>query len=79
MRLLLTIARVKNYTVRTTDVASAFLNTPIKKEALVQPPKVLPQSTKHTMVTEEGIVRLENVAKTMARAIVNNPTTDGIQ
>eukprot|EP00971_Amphidinium_carterae_P161705 3205705-Amphidinium_carterae.1 len=39
MRLLLTIAIIKKFTVFTTDVASAFLNTPINEEVLVQPPK----------------------------------------
>eukprot|EP00971_Amphidinium_carterae_P256365 5090345-Amphidinium_carterae.1 len=39
MRLLLTIAIIKQFTVFTIDVASAFLNTPIDKEVLVQPPK----------------------------------------
>eukprot|EP00971_Amphidinium_carterae_P015091 297888-Amphidinium_carterae.1 len=39
MRLLLTIAIIKKFTVFTTDVASVFLNTPINEEVLVQPPK----------------------------------------
>eukprot|EP00971_Amphidinium_carterae_P308939 6138694-Amphidinium_carterae.1 len=39
MRLLLTIAIIKKFAVFTTDVASAFLNTPIHEEVLVQPPK----------------------------------------
>eukprot|EP00971_Amphidinium_carterae_P089744 1776948-Amphidinium_carterae.1 len=51
MRLLLTIAIIKKFTVLTTNaiikkftvlttnVASAFLNTPISEEVLVQPPK----------------------------------------
>eukprot|EP00971_Amphidinium_carterae_P271378 5385214-Amphidinium_carterae.2 len=39
MRLLLTIAIIKKFTVFTIDVASAFLNTPINEEVLVQPPK----------------------------------------
>eukprot|EP00971_Amphidinium_carterae_P030539 600624-Amphidinium_carterae.1 len=38
MRLLLTIAIIKKFTVFTTDVASASLNTPINEEVLVQPP-----------------------------------------
>eukprot|EP00971_Amphidinium_carterae_P050836 1001008-Amphidinium_carterae.1 len=38
-RLLLTIAIVKQLTVFTTDVASAFLNTSIDEEVLAQPPK----------------------------------------
>eukprot|EP00971_Amphidinium_carterae_P311588 6192963-Amphidinium_carterae.1 len=39
MHLLLTIAIVKQFIVFTTDVASAFLNTPIDQEVLVQPLK----------------------------------------
>eukprot|EP00971_Amphidinium_carterae_P277290 5503222-Amphidinium_carterae.2 len=39
MRLLLTIAILKNFTIYTTDVVSAFLNTPIEQEVLVQPPR----------------------------------------
>eukprot|EP00971_Amphidinium_carterae_P106921 2117680-Amphidinium_carterae.1 len=39
MRLLLTISIVKGCAVYTTDVASAFLNTPITEEIFVQPPK----------------------------------------
>eukprot|EP00971_Amphidinium_carterae_P119196 2361027-Amphidinium_carterae.2 len=39
MRLLLTLAIIKKFTLFTTDVASAFLNTPIDEEVLVQPPK----------------------------------------
>eukprot|EP00971_Amphidinium_carterae_P094154 1863565-Amphidinium_carterae.3 len=42
-RLLLTISIVKGYAVYTTDVASAFLNTPIDEEVCVQPPRLLPQ------------------------------------
>eukprot|EP00971_Amphidinium_carterae_P348523 6490539-Amphidinium_carterae.1 len=34
MRLLLTIAIIKKFTVFTTDIASAFLNTPIDEEVL---------------------------------------------
>eukprot|EP00971_Amphidinium_carterae_P049207 969719-Amphidinium_carterae.1 len=39
MRLLLTIAIIKQFTVYTIDMASAFLNTPIDEEVTVQPPK----------------------------------------
>eukprot|EP00971_Amphidinium_carterae_P073338 1450077-Amphidinium_carterae.1 len=39
MRLLLTIAIIKKFTVFTTDVPTAFLNTPINEEVLVEPPK----------------------------------------
>eukprot|EP00971_Amphidinium_carterae_P252288 5008788-Amphidinium_carterae.1 len=39
MRRLLTIAIIKKFTVFTTDLASALLNTPINEEVLVQPPK----------------------------------------
>eukprot|EP00971_Amphidinium_carterae_P155954 3091764-Amphidinium_carterae.1 len=39
MRLLLTLAILKQFTVFRTDVASAFLNTPIDNEVLVQPPE----------------------------------------
>eukprot|EP00971_Amphidinium_carterae_P111077 2200204-Amphidinium_carterae.3 len=38
-RLLLTISIVKGYVFYTTDVASAFLKTPIAEEVFVQPPK----------------------------------------
>eukprot|EP00971_Amphidinium_carterae_P274166 5441086-Amphidinium_carterae.1 len=39
VRLLLTIAIIKQFTVFTTDVARAFLNTPFDEEVIVQPPK----------------------------------------
>eukprot|EP00971_Amphidinium_carterae_P349308 6490955-Amphidinium_carterae.1 len=39
MRLLLTIAIIKQFTVFTTNVANAFLNTPIDEEVIAQPPK----------------------------------------
>eukprot|EP00971_Amphidinium_carterae_P029585 582125-Amphidinium_carterae.4 len=39
LRLLLTISTVKGYAVYTTDVASAFLNTPIDEEVYVQTPR----------------------------------------
>eukprot|EP00971_Amphidinium_carterae_P056554 1117797-Amphidinium_carterae.1 len=38
MRLLLTISTAKGYAVYATNVASAFLNTPIEDEVFVQPP-----------------------------------------
>eukprot|EP00971_Amphidinium_carterae_P307336 6107723-Amphidinium_carterae.2 len=39
MRLLLTIAIIKQFTIFTTDMSNAFLNTPIGEEVIVQPPK----------------------------------------
>eukprot|EP00971_Amphidinium_carterae_P339289 6476988-Amphidinium_carterae.2 len=37
MRLLLAVAIIKQFTVIATDVASAFLNTPVDEEVIVQP------------------------------------------
>eukprot|EP00971_Amphidinium_carterae_P132988 2633531-Amphidinium_carterae.2 len=48
MRLLLTIAIAKQFTIFTTNVASAFLNTPINEEVLVQPPKEYTTTINHT-------------------------------
>eukprot|EP00971_Amphidinium_carterae_P313456 6229207-Amphidinium_carterae.2 len=48
MRLRLTIAILKNFTVNTTDGRSAFLNTPIQQEVLVQPPKEYYHNRPHT-------------------------------
>eukprot|EP00971_Amphidinium_carterae_P059086 1168300-Amphidinium_carterae.1 len=47
MRLLLTIAIIKQFTVFTTDVASAFLNTPMHEEVVVQPPEPGPKEYYH--------------------------------
>eukprot|EP00971_Amphidinium_carterae_P083348 1649624-Amphidinium_carterae.4 len=49
MRSLLTIAILKNFTVYATDVASAFLNTPIERGAGTTTKRVLPQRTTHTL------------------------------
>eukprot|EP00971_Amphidinium_carterae_P115791 2293571-Amphidinium_carterae.1 len=49
MRILLTIAILKNFTLFTTDMASAFLNTPIDNEVLVQPPKESYHNTPHIL------------------------------
>eukprot|EP00971_Amphidinium_carterae_P010213 201534-Amphidinium_carterae.2 len=76
MRLLLTIATMKKYTVYTTDVASTVLNTPIQEEVLVQPPKEYYHNRPNFFWgNEKGIVRPENIAKAMARAFVYNSTT----
>eukprot|EP00971_Amphidinium_carterae_P265144 5259249-Amphidinium_carterae.4 len=49
MHLLLTIAIIKQFTVFTTDVANAFLNTPIDEEVIVQPPKEYYHNQPHTL------------------------------
>eukprot|EP00971_Amphidinium_carterae_P167316 3315409-Amphidinium_carterae.1 len=49
MRLLLTIAIIKQFAVFTADVASAFLNTPIDEEVIVQPPKEYCHNQPHTL------------------------------
>eukprot|EP00971_Amphidinium_carterae_P216108 4289719-Amphidinium_carterae.1 len=83
MRLLLTIAIIKKFTVFTTDVASAFLNTPIKEEVLVQPgnnhPRSTTQSTKCSVEDDKSTLWLENVSKTMAGASEHNSTANGLQ
>eukprot|EP00971_Amphidinium_carterae_P315394 6269009-Amphidinium_carterae.2 len=43
-----TIAILKQFTVYTTDVASAFFNTPIEQEVFVQPPKEYYHNRPHT-------------------------------
>eukprot|EP00971_Amphidinium_carterae_P303382 6028370-Amphidinium_carterae.2 len=52
MRLLLTIAILTQFTIFTTDVASAFLNTPIEQDVLVQPPKEYYHNNPHTILTK---------------------------
>eukprot|EP00971_Amphidinium_carterae_P259385 5147059-Amphidinium_carterae.1 len=49
MRLLLTIAIIKQFTVFTTDVANASLNTPINDKVMVQPPKEYYHNQPHTL------------------------------
>eukprot|EP00971_Amphidinium_carterae_P001013 19948-Amphidinium_carterae.1 len=65
MRLLLTIAIIKQFTVFTPDVASAFLNTPIDEVYLCTTSKrVLPQS--------KGAVWSMHIAQTMAGTSEHN-------
>eukprot|EP00971_Amphidinium_carterae_P065399 1295735-Amphidinium_carterae.4 len=58
MRLLLTVAILENFSVYTTDVASAFLNAPIELEVLMQPPKEHYHNKPHTLVNDKGTLGL---------------------
>eukprot|EP00971_Amphidinium_carterae_P228285 4528161-Amphidinium_carterae.4 len=78
MRVLLTTAILKQFTVFTTDVANASLNTPIDNEVLVQPkeyyhsnPHILWRMTKSTILQQLGFTRLKSDACVFA----NNQST----
>eukprot|EP00971_Amphidinium_carterae_P301530 5991067-Amphidinium_carterae.3 len=61
MRPLLTIAIVKQLTVFTTDVASAFLKTRIGESAGTTRKGVLPQSTTHSARDDKGTLRVAHI------------------
>eukprot|EP00971_Amphidinium_carterae_P226296 4488677-Amphidinium_carterae.1 len=83
MRLLLTIAIIKKFTVFTTDVASAFLYTPINEEVLVAASTtakgVLPQSTQCFVEDDRSALWLAHISQTMAGALEHNSTENGLQ
>eukprot|EP00971_Amphidinium_carterae_P064126 1269648-Amphidinium_carterae.1 len=81
MRLLLTIAIIKKFTVFTTDVANAFLNTPINEEVLVQPPKEYYHNQPNVLwkMTKALDLWPEDISKTMAGALEFNLAANGLQ
>eukprot|EP00971_Amphidinium_carterae_P100019 1978010-Amphidinium_carterae.1 len=68
VRPLLTIAIVKNYSLHHKCGISIPPYANRGRSGSTTTQEVLPQSAKRTLVNEEGFVRLEDIAKTMAGA-----------